>query len=243
MFFHTHVYYSKKVDENLDSLKVIGSMLPDFALTSVITWDNLHKKKDILDFSSYIEKSEPDFVSLLKGINYHNTVDYLTHVKYKNTIGYAYNSITPKLISLVSKVFLVDEKRARISSHNCIESGVEFYLLNDNPDLAQLVKDSIKEINKQKLAKVLATFYKKSEKEMLDNLNILFSFATNYDLKDIDGWVMLWSDLNKFYLKKEANKDLVKEAIQLSLEITKNTYKEFIETAISSKNTEIKDCN
>ena len=56
MFFHTHVYYSKKVDKSLDPLKVVGSFLPDLALTGVITWDDLHKKKNILDFLIMLER-------------------------------------------------------------------------------------------------------------------------------------------------------------------------------------------
>ena len=42
---------------------------------------------------------------------------------------------------------------------------------------------------------------------------------------------------------KEVNKEKVKEAIQLSLEITKDSYKEFLSTAIALKDTKIKDCN
>ena len=41
MFFNAHVYYSKKVDKNLDALKVVGSIFPDFAGTGLITWDDV----------------------------------------------------------------------------------------------------------------------------------------------------------------------------------------------------------
>ena len=243
MFFHTHVYYSKRVDPNLDSLKVIGSILPDLALTSLITWDDLHKRKGILDFSSYIEKSNPSLASLLRGINYHNTLDYFTHISYKNKIGYAYSGITPELISLVAKALSVDEKRAFISSHNCIESAVEYYLLRKDPSLAKLIKDSLRETDIEFLAKTMAGYYGKSQNEMLDAINKLFSFATQYDLTNIDGWIKLFIDLNKYYLKVDVDKSLTKQVIKLSLDLTKNTYKEFIETVIATKETEIKDSN
>lgn len=244
MYFHTHVYYSKRVDKDLTPLKVLGSMLPDLALTSAITWDDLHKKKNIMDFFAYVEKSNSSFSPLLKGVNYHNTLDYFTHLKYKNsTPGYAYASITPKLNELTKKALNIPQERVRASCHNLIESGVEYYLLNEDPDLKELVKNSIEEVDMRDLAKLLAGFYGKGEKQMLESLNILFSFATKYDLKNIDGCVNLGADLNKYYLKVEIDRQLTRKALELSFEITKYTYKEFIESSISSKDTEIKDCN
>jgi len=244
MFFHTHVYYSKRVDKNLDPLKVVGSFLPDLALTGIITWDDLHKKKGILDFFEYVEKKNPEYKSLLKGINYHNTLDYYTHVEYKNsTPGYAYSSIPDEMPLLLEKAFNVDFERAKTSSHNCIESGVEYYLLHDDPSLANLVKNAIERIDKEKLAKLLAEFYKKDEKIMLKALNKLFSFATDYNLSTLNGWLSLWVEISKFYLKKEADPKLTKEALELSFKITKATYKEFIEFSISSQDTEIRDAN
>ncbi|MBI4097908.1 MAG: hypothetical protein HY426_02605 [Candidatus Levybacteria bacterium] len=244
MFFHTHVYYAEKVDKNLDALKVIGSIIPDLAGTSIITWDNLHKKKDILNFSSYVKKSHPAFTSLLKGINYHNSVDYLSHVKYKNsTPGYAYASATPQLIDLTQKAYNVSPERAKISAHNNIECGVDYHLLNDHPQLAELIKNSIKEIDMAGLSKLIAEYFKKSEKETFKALKIFFSIATDYDLRSIDEWVRLFVGLNKMYLKTDSNEELTRKVLELSFKITKDTYKEFIQTAIATKDTEIKDCN
>jgi hypothetical protein len=244
MFFNAHVYYAQRVDKNLDALKVAGCLLPDFASTSLIAWDDLHKKKGILDFFEYVNKSASQFSSLLKGINYHNTLDYSSHLKYKNSItGYSYASITPELFNLVKKSLHVEDARARASSHNLIESGVDYHLLHDHPELADLIKDSLKEINMQELAKVMSAFYKKDEQETFTGLKYFFFFATDYDLKDFDDWVRLFIDLNKFYLKVNADEKLTRQALELAFNITKNTYKEYLETSIASKNTEIKDCN
>ena len=89
----------------------------------------------------------------------------------------------------------------------------------------------------------MAGYYGKSQNEMLDAINKLFSFATQYDLTNIDGWIKLFIDLNKYYLKVDVDKSLTKQVIKLSLDLTKNTYKEFIETVIATKETEIKDSN
>lgn len=243
MFFHTHVYYAKEVDKNLDPLKVIGSILPDLAGTSIISWDDLHKRGKILKFSSYIKKSEPSYLSLTKGIHYHNTVDFLSHRKYKGGIGFAYKNSTPKLVNLISKAFAIDKKRAYISSHNLIEAGVEYHLLNENPGLAELVRNSVKKTNMQDLAKVLADFYNVSNKKMYDNLNIIYGFATGYNLADIGEWVRFFVDLNKFYLKTDSDQKLTREALGLSFSLTKNSYKDFLSTAISLKEMKIVDAN
>jgi hypothetical protein len=244
MFFHTHVYYAKRVDKNLDALKVVGSMFPDFALTGLITWDDLHKKKGILNFFGYVEESAPQFQSFLKGINYHNTLDYFSHLEYKNsTPGYAYASVTPELFNLVKKSLGTEDARTRASCHNLIESGVDYHLLNENPDIAMLIKDSINEIDTQSLAKIIAGFYKRKETEIMAGFKNLFSFATDYDLRNIDEWIRLWVDLNKFYLKIDTDEKFIRQALELSFELTKDTWREYLETSIASKDTEIKDCN
>lgn len=244
MFFHTHVYYSKRVDKNLDPLKVVGSFLPDLALTGVITWDDLHKKKNILEFFVYVKKNKPEFASLLKGVNYHNTLDYYTHVEYKNkTPGYAYASIPDEMPSLLEKALGVTPQRAIASSHNCIEGGVEYYLLRDDLDLRGLVKKSIEQIDKESLARLFADFFKKDDAVMLKAMNKLFSFATDYDFETIEGWLKFWTDMNKFYLNKETNPALATQAMEMSFRITKDTYREFIEYVINSQDKEIKDSN
>lgn len=244
MFFHTHVYYSKRVDRNLDPLKIVGSFLPDLPLAGAITWDDFHKKKGITEFFEYVEKNNPEYKSLLRGINYHNTLDGYAHLKYKNsTPGYAYANIPNEMPHLLEKALVVNPEIAKSLSHNCIESGVEYHILYDDPDLVNLVKNSIEQIDKEKLAKLLAEFYKKEEVAMLDSLNRLFSFATDYDLKMLNGCIKFWAELSRFYLKKESDPKLIKEVLELSFKRTKDTYKEFIEYSIASQDTAIKDAN
>ncbi len=244
MFYHTHVYFSKRIDNNLDPLKIIGSFLPDLAITGLITWDDLHKKENILDFFAYVEKNNPKYKSLLEGIRYHNILDYYTHTEYKgSTPGYAYASIPEKLPSLLEKAINVDSKRAIASAHNFMESGVEYYLLQDNPDLESLPKNSIKQIDKEELAKLLAKYYKKDEKLMLEGLSKLFSFVISYDYKTLEGWLQFWIDGNRFYLKKETDLNLAKKALELSFKATKDTYQDFLEYVIDTKDNSIRDAN
>jgi len=243
MVFHTHVYHARKLNPNLDKLTVIGSILPDFALTSAISWDDLHKKSGIVKFSSFVQETNPEQRSLLTGIQYHNSLDFLSHIAYQGTHGYAYNSITEELVSLVSKAFALDEQRARVTSHNFIESAVEYYVLQEQRELSFIVERTIAAMDMPPLTAMLATYYKKPEKEIATHFINFFSLITKYDLAKSDSWVPFWNDLSQFLFQRESNKNFIKKAFQLSLSLTKDTYKDFLTTAVSITDTEIVDSN
>ncbi len=244
MFYHTHVFYSKKKDKSPDALKIVGSILPDLALTSAITWDDLHKKKDILKFFDFVKRQEPSFSSLLTGISHHNTLDYFTHIKYKNiTPGFVYASITPQLEKLAKEAFNISNDRSKASAHNLIEGSVEYYILYDNPDLQILLRDSVKNIDKEKLSFLLSKHFRTSKQKVLKGLEKFFYFATCYDLGKQNEWMDFFEDLNKYYLNVDIYRAQTKEAFDLALDITKDTYKDFLKYAVSSKDTKIKDSN
>jgi hypothetical protein len=243
MFFHTHVFYAKQVDPAVDNLTIIGSIIPDLALTSIINWDALHKKNDIEAFRDYVKNTDPAYLPLITGINYHNTVDGLSHLQYKETIGYAYQNVSPELIALLTQAFSIDEQAARVKGHNFIESGVEMHTLQDNQDLPSLLKQAIANTDTNKLAILLASFHKKDPEEMHKSLEMYFSLATKYNLNDTNDWLILWNEISKLQFGREANEVKVREALQLSSETTKDTYKVFLETALALKETDIKDSN
>ena len=214
------------------------------AATGLVTWDNLHKKKDLLELFSYTHKTSLELTPLLDGLSYHNSLDYTSHTEYKNSKpGYSYASITPQLLELMKKTINVPDARVRTSCHNLIEAGVDYHLLNDNNDMATLIRTSIEQVDKHKLAGLLSGYYQKTEEKALWALNDFFTFATNYNLKDIDGWVKLLTDMNKYYLKIETNELYAKKTLETAFEITKDTWKEYLEFSISHPLKEITDCN
>jgi hypothetical protein len=218
-------------------------MLPDLALTSIINWDALHKKKDIEEFWDFVKTTDSTFLPLLTGIKYHNTVDVLSHSHYKETTGYAYKNVSPELIALLTQAFSIDEQAARVKGHNFIESGVEVHTLKDNQKLPALLKQAITDIDIHKLATLLALFYKKDSEAMRNSLDRYFSLAIKYNLNDTNDWIVLWNEISKLQFGREADKEKVKEALELSIEITKETYKDFLKTAVAVKESDIVDSN
>lgn len=243
MFFHTHVYYAKKMNSRLNNLVIIGSILPDFAITSAISWDDLHKRKGILEFSSFVNTNYPNQKSLLLGIQYHNIVDYFSHLKYGDNIGYAYVNSSSKLINLVSKAFSIDAKLARSTAHNFIESAVEFYVLKQNSELSSLVKNAVDKTNIKRLADIISHNDLKSSEDVKISLHEFFSLVTKYDLKNVDDWILLWEELGMHLFKKAVRKEILKEALDLSFTLVKSNHTEFLNTVISVKQPEIVDSN
>jgi len=244
MFFHTHAYFSQRVDKQLDALKVVGSMLPDIAVTGIVSWENMHKRQGVLEFFAYVKKSAPEFISLAQGIAYHCALDRTSHLEYKNSHpGYAYVNITPELFKLLKKTIDVSDLRARQSGHNIIEAGVNYHLLREKPELITLVNNSLLETDMPKLGKLLSDCYGKGEKEAVVAVNNFSMFITDYDLRGIDEWVRFFVDMNKYYLKIDTDEVYVKKTLELAFEITKNNWKEYLETSIASFDGEVKDSN
>jgi hypothetical protein len=244
MFFNAHTYYAIRKNANANALTIAGGIFPDFAKTRLISWDDLHKKQGILEFSGFIQKSHPKYQSFLDGIIYHNDLDYTSHNEYKNSKpGYAYATITPPLFDLVKQALKTDDATTKSLSHNLIESGVDYHLLNQTIEPITLVKDAAGEIDMRELASILSVFYEKNEDEMFAGVKDFFAFVTRYDLRIIEEWVKLFTDLGTSYLKINVDKEHIKKALELSFKLTKDTWREYLETSIASKNTEIKDCN
>ncbi len=125
MFFHTHYYHLKQHVSDVSPLMAFGCVLPDLSLTKIINFDELHKEKLL---SEFIKNLDSD---IEKGIRYHNTLDYYSHIRYQNNEpGFAYLNIPNKLPLLVEKSLGIEKKVAHVVAHNFIEAGLEFQLLN-----------------------------------------------------------------------------------------------------------------
>ncbi len=244
MFFHTHVHYTKIVAKKPDHLMVLGSFLPDLALTSIISWDMLHKKEPILSFNEFIKKTHPEFIPLTRGIHFHNTVDYVTHIRFKQDLtGYAYGKITPQLVTLVGQALNVPEERAKISAHNFIECAVEMRVVQQYPEIHTLIEDSVAALDKEKLVTVMSEYCQLPIAAISASIETFLPFASDYDLTSMEEWQRLWKNLSAAHLHTTSDPERVKEAIQLSLQLTEHNYNDFLSEIISNQTMNITDCN
>ncbi len=234
MFSHTHVYFSTKLTtKEIPPYTVVGSLLPDSGLTGNINWGDIHKPEIAKNFFDQSRKKTNTSKELYEGIINHIKLDYFSHVSFKNKTGFAFAYQTPKLQKTVAKALIIDDNTKIIkTSHNFIETAVEHLLINDNPHIQLLVKNSLEKIDTVNLSNNLSTFFKTEKSKSLINLNESFTLFTKYDIRDLTECVRYWGELNYYFVKHAIDKDATKEALYIAIDIVKDKYKKFLDYTI-----------
>lgn len=232
MFHNTHAYLASKLYKSENILLLTGSILPDIAITKIITWDKgLHGEENFESFFKFVGKNYPDFLNLNKGILAHNIVDDLTHRAYLGGTGYAYQN-NEELSKLVSKYYGLDEKTAQGIAHNYIESGVDILLLREYKDIQKQIRDAVGQIDKKDLANILSEYFKGDKNKFLEALSQFLDLFTKYDFVKEDNWVLFWGDLEKLLSLRDIGVQHRSSLLHKSVGIVKNTYQEFLQYSL-----------
>lgn len=228
MFLNTHTYVASKLYKSNESLLLVGSILPDIAVTKVIKWEGgLHGRESTDKFFQFIHQKYPDYLNLSKGVFTHSIVDDFSHHNYQGKTGYAYQN-NEELSKLVSKYYGLDEEAARGKAHNYIENGVDILLLRENPTVQGQIRQAIKQTNREQLAQLLGQYFQIDQGKFLTALRQFFNLFTKYDFTKESSWVFLWSDLEELLsLRKTRDQDR-QDLLHKSIDIVKNNYKEFL---------------
>lgn len=235
MYTNTHVYFTKKKLNKLPSeLTVVGSFLPDIALMKIIGWEDLHNKETIGKFQDYIGKTKPEFADLGKGIFYHFLLDEITHKRYKSSIGYAYQCITPKLVTFVSRSFsMKDELTSKTIAHHIIEIAVDSFVVEENPNLLKSVTSAVENADVEQIAQLLSLFFSLDKQITKSALDSFFSLMIKYDTRSMDDCINLCDDVNLLLFNTPINQDPTKQALILARELVNDSYQEFLNFSIS----------
>lgn len=229
MFHHTHAYLASKIYDSEEPLLFLGSILPDLAVTGIISWENgLHGAENDIKFTEFIEQKYPKYITLANGVHAHNIIDDFTHIDYKGKIGYAFQN-NKQLALMVADFYELDEEKSIGKAHNFIESGVDILLLKEMPEVQTKLRMAINQIDKEYIAKILAEYFRTSPEKMLKSLNEYLNLFTKYDFSILEEWIPFWTDLEKLMKLKNIGDGKRRQLINKSLEITKITYKSFID--------------
>lgn len=232
MFHHTHAYLASKLYKSEDTLLLIGSILPDLAITGSISWeDGLHGGDNDAKFTSFIEEKYPEFLHLAKGVHAHNIVDDFTHIHYKGKIGYAFQN-NKELVALISQFYELDDQKAEGKAHNFIESGVEIFLLLKNPEIQQSLKSATLQVDREKLSQILAEYFHKDPKNLQEAINRYFELFTSTDFSQKENWITFWTELEKLMKLKPIGNGKREQLLNKAQEITKHNYHEFLEYSL-----------
>lgn len=227
MFHNTHTYFASKLCKSHDNLFLLGSILPDIAVTGIIKWEGgLHGKESLENFFQFTKK-HPTYLNLYKGIHTHNIIDNFAHTDYIGRSGYAYQN-NEELAHLVAEYYDLDKKGALGKAHNYIESGVDLLLLQEYPNIPNQIKKAIQQTDEQKLSRLLGLYFNVDKNRFLDALLQFFDQFTKYDLTKEDNWNLLWADLERLLSLKNIGNQKRKELIHKSVDVVKNTYPDFL---------------
>ncbi|QQG43042.1 MAG: hypothetical protein HYW45_02405 [Candidatus Daviesbacteria bacterium] len=232
MFHNTHVYIASKLYNSADELLLVGSILPDLAVTGIIQWEGgLHGKESVKSFFQFIQGNST-YLNLYKGVYAHNILDDFTHQNYQGEPGFAYQN-NKELVQLVKRFYDLDDKGAAGKAHNYIESGVDILLLKEHPEVQNQFRKAINQVDKPQLAYLLSAYFKVDEAKFLVAILQFFELFTKYDFSKQENWVLFWQDLEKLLVLKDIGDKNRKVLIDKSLEIVKNTYQDFLNYSLT----------
>lgn len=150
MFALSHIYVSTRVTGRSDPLLVFGSVLPDIAWTSssAIGRDEIHNSPQ--KFYDFVKLKYPEFVDLAIGVKLHSQVgkgaDFFSDGDAGNE-GFAYKE--GKTVESRVAVLLGGEmgKQSKVLSHNFIEAAVDLNLYESKPEMFDVYKNAIENID------------------------------------------------------------------------------------------------
>jgi len=233
MFYNAHAYVASKLYKSEDSLLLIGSILPDIAITKIIDWGNgLHGKENAKTFVKFIQEERPGYLFLGKGVYAHCILDDVSHLKYRDGIGYAYQN-NEELSEFVGQYYNEDKEMAKRKAHNYIESGVDILLLKEHPEIQGLVEQAMEKIDVNELSALLSSYFKIDNEKFKMAISQYFDIVTKHDLRNKDNWIFFWEDLDKAMGLKNIEDIKIKTLLDKSIDLTKNTYRDFLHYSIA----------
>lgn len=234
MFTLTHVYIATQVVKKKTPLLVIGSILPDFVWVSRVEllYENLHN--DIEDFYVSVNGSDEEMLDLALGMKLHSNkvgADLYSHF-YKG--GYSYKKgkvLLPDIKELTSSE---DEKKMADLSHTFIEASLDLHLLNDKPEILEIYKKFSREIDFDKIAKLLSDYSGIDQELISRDVKALFDLVKPENLvskKTFAGKVL--PTLIKVSFDKRVGEGEILPILEKALKLTKGDYKKFLSETIS----------
>lgn len=233
MFHNTHLYFASKLYKSDDPLLLVGSFLPDLAVTKIIKWEGgLHGVESDDNFNLFIQDKFPEYSRLALGVHAHNILDDFTHLKYITEPGYAFQN-NEEITKMIGDYYDLNNESARGKAHNFIESAVDILLLKEFPDTQDQLREVIKKINHKQLAIILSAYFKTDRDLMLDSVTKFFDLFTKYDFSKEVNWILFWADLEELLDLNDIGNDKRKKLLDKSIDIVKDTYQDFLSYSIT----------
>lgn len=234
MFTLVHIYTATQVAKKYTPLLVIGSVIPDFVWVSRenLPYENLHN--DLDDFYNFVECSYEDVLDLALGMKLHSNkmgADLYSHF-YKG--GYAYTKGKALLPDIINLVGSKDEKKMADLTHTFIEASLDLHLYRDIPEVLELYKNSIKNVDFDKISEIFSNYAKIDKLFILQNIKALSNLVKPENLISEESFANnVLPTIIELGFQKKVEKNKVLEIFKKAMKLTRKDYKKFLEDTIS----------
>jgi len=235
MFPLTHAFVAFKATQSKDPLLILGSFLPDFAVTKVVNWDETHERG--LEFKVFLDEKFPKLSNLAVGFLTHGLkpkgLSYYADYSYAGEGGYAVVH-SRGLSSAVARACNLNDVTAKIAATHFVKMAFEVLVARDQPQAVNLVEKSIKESDLKQVSAALAGFYSKDKEAVLDAVNRYVTACNVHDLTTSEGLARTWSVLNEVIFNQKTDEKACAVLIDDTVKTIEPSYKKFLDDSIDA---------
>lgn len=229
----SHTYISTTVMNSQRSLLVLGSVLPDIASLSkgMINREKLHDAPDRLH--DFVTNECPSILDFALGVRLHSSIgrgaDYYSDDR---EVGFAVIE-GEKLVNEVRELLGVDYEVGLVRAHNFIEAGVDLNLKDSYPEILDVYRASLKEMGNDRLIGCLSGYLGLERAEFISECK---KFAQLFSVRNLSSLERMAKNVVgpvlERYSKKSVDNDKARRILMRAKDITKDSYKGFLDDAV-----------
>jgi hypothetical protein len=183
----------------------------------------------------YISENHPKLVDLALGVKLHSNIDKGADY-YSDDMEHGFAKVEGRKIEDDVAKLLGEEKSERTIStaHNFIEAGVDALLNKSNPEILELYKKAVGEINFEEISKCLADYIHKDKNVILGEINRFLKFVgpvAYSSQKDLTDRLLILVTQRR---GKEVDRNETEKILQKSIEIMTDKYQNYLDNAIEN---------
>lgn len=229
----SHIYVSTKVNNRKSPLLVFGSVLPDISWTSTseIGRDQIHYAPR--ELYKFISEKYPDLIDLAIGVKLHSNIDKGADFYSDDTeIGFA--KVEGRKIERETANLLGEEKseKSLVLAHNFIEASVDLLLNESHPEILELYRKSIGEINFDEISACLADYLGKDKSVIAGEIKRFLGFIGPDAYSSRDSMIDRMLLLVKQRRRKDIDRVATERELNVAIDLMKDKYQSYLNGAV-----------
>lgn len=214
-------------------LLVFGSVLPDVSWTSKneIGRDQIHYAPR--ELYKFISEKYPHLIDLAIGVKLHNNIDKGADFYSDDTeIGFA--KVEGRKIEREAATLLGEEKseKSLVLAHNFVEASVDLLVNESNPEILELYRKSIGEINFDEISACLADYLRKDKSVIAGEIERFLDFVGPDAYSSRDNMIDRMLLLVKQRRGKDVDRAATESELSIAVDLMRNKYQSYLDGAV-----------